>query len=182
MKEPFTLTNYAAVVETLSKVPPSEENIFPHAHHWFESIELLKDPRIPEGWIEKAKALKKFLRESPEREYLCHGDLHFENVLSHGNRFVSIDPKGIIGEIAFEASAFDLFSPEELGNSETLSKIGLDRIQKLSDLLQLKPERLLAWIFLRILLSIQWSLEDRGDPGRMIRIGKLVFPLFENIN
>jgi streptomycin 6-kinase len=175
-----TLNHYATVVKALSQVPCPQLDSFPHVRTWLESIDKINDPRIPTEWIVNAKELKAHLLKNPESEYLCHGDLHFDNVLSHEDRFVSIDPKGMVGEMAFEASAFDLFSPEELENSELNSEIAWERIQCLSQLLQLKPERLLAWIFLRVMLSIQWFVEDRGDPAQMLKMGEKIFPILKN--
>jgi streptomycin 6-kinase len=170
------ISAYAKVVKAIPSAPlPSED--FPHVSAWLESIEKMDDARINPLWIEKAKKLKQALLDSAEREYLCHGDLHFDNVISHADQFVAIDPKGIIGEMAFEASAFDLMTPEEIENPNFDSRILLTRIHQLAAALTLNPERLLGWIFLRVMLSIQWSMEDQGDPSRMIRIGGKVYPL-----
>ncbi len=167
------ISAYAKVVQALSSAPqPSED--FPHVRVWLESIEKLNDPRVDPDWINKAQSLKQILLSSSEPEYLCHGDLHFDNVLSQRNGFMAIDPKGIIGEMAFEASAFDCLSPEEIENPNFDSTLLLRRIDLLAAALKLNPERLLGWIFLRVMLSIQWSIEDQSDPTRMIKIAKKI--------
>ncbi len=172
------ISAYADVVQMLSLIPKPFQD-FPHVRTWLESIEKMNDARIDYAWIEKSQRLRQFLLSSSpsEREYLCHGDLHFDNVISQGDYFVSIDPKGIIGEMAFEASAFDLVSTEEMENPNFDSEILLDRVHQLAAALKLNPERLLGWIFLRIMLSIQWSIEDQGDPSRMIKMGERIYPI-----
>jgi streptomycin 6-kinase len=165
---------YAKVVQSISLQPRPDED-FPHVRTWLEAIDQIHDPRIKHTWIQKAQYLKQSLLSSSEKEYLCHGDLHFDNVISHQDHCVAIDPKGMIGEMAFEASAFDLMSTEEMENPNFDAVILLDRIHQLATLLKLNPERLLGWIFLRIMLSIQWSIEDRGDPSRMIKWGERIF-------
>jgi len=37
---------------------------------------------------------------------VLHGDLHHFNILSSGDRWLAIDPKGIIGEPEFEPAAY----------------------------------------------------------------------------
>ena len=39
-------------------------------------------------------------------KYLLHGDMHYRNILSHGNTFKIIDPHGIIGDPVFDISRF----------------------------------------------------------------------------
>lgn len=54
-----------------------------------------------------ARFLFKQLIESQSSEVLLHGDLHHDNILQDDVRgWVSIDPKGYIGEREFEASNF----------------------------------------------------------------------------
>jgi streptomycin 6-kinase len=176
------ISAYGKVVRAISLVPKPSQDFsqdFPHVRTWLECIEKINDDRINPAWIEKARFLKQYLLSSSqaEQEYLCHGDLHFDNVVSQGDHFLAIDPKGIIGEMAFEASAFDLINTEEIENPNFDSTILLDRIHQLAAALKLNPERLLGWIFLRIMLSIQWSIEDQGDPSRRIKMAEKIYPI-----
>lgn len=57
---------------------------------------------------------------SAENEYFCHGDLHLDNVIYQGKRCLAIGPKGIMGEMAFEAAAFD---PPSEGEKQNLDQI-----------------------------------------------------------
>jgi streptomycin 6-kinase len=58
----------------------------------------------------KYKEIKKTLyydiNNDYSKKYLLHGDLHFSNILSHGNSFKVIDPHGIIGDPLFDISRF----------------------------------------------------------------------------
>jgi streptomycin 6-kinase len=38
-------------------------------------------------------------------EKFLHGGLHQDNILQRGNEWTIIDPKGVVGEIEFEAAA-----------------------------------------------------------------------------
>jgi SAM-dependent methyltransferase len=117
------------------------------------------------------------LLNSAQQEYICHGDLHLENIIQKNKHWLAIDPKGIIGEMAFEAAAFNLLSKEEMQETATIPQKIMDRTLKLSNALGINFERLLSWIFLRVLISAQWFIEDRGDPGEMLLLVAYLYPL-----
>ena len=167
---------YATVVKKLN-VYTQIQQPFTHVSEWCAVIDDMNDPRIPENFILKAKSLRAMLLSTIKDEYLCHGDLHLENIIQHHSEWLSIDPKGIVGEVAFEAAACDLISDEELKEPALLASKLAYRIQLLSNALDLDKNRLIGWIFLRIMLSIQWFIEDKGDPTRMIENAHYIFPL-----
>jgi streptomycin 6-kinase len=167
---------YAQVIQALSNQPLTA-NDFTHVNKWCEAIDRIKDQRINKRLVEKAIELKIFLLSSSEKEYLCHGDLHLENIVQQGEKWLAIDPKGIIGEMAFEAAAFDLVSNDEMQDMETLPEKIIARATQLSSVLNLNYDRLISWIFLRIIISAQWFIEDNGDPDKMLTLAYHLYPL-----
>jgi len=167
---------YAAVVKKLNKQSQIKQP-FKHVREWCTVIDDMNDPRIPQNYIIQAKALRAMLLSTLQDEYLCHGDLHLENIIQHHSDWLAIDPKGIVGEVAFEAAACDLISDEELKEPALVVPKLTYRIQLLSNALDLDKNRLIGWIFLRIMLSIQWFIEDKGDPTRMLENAHYIFPL-----
>ncbi len=151
---------------------------YPHVSEWLKVIEQLSDPRINPEWIRYAKFLKEYLLTTAQESYLCHGDLHLENIIQHGERWLAIDPKGIYGEIAFEAAAYDLLSTQEKQHSERKTLV-LEHVHQLSTSLNLDVHRLISWIFIRIMLSIQWFIEDNGNPEPMIEMAELIYSLIK---
>lgn len=176
-----TIHIYANVVKLLSMHELSDTN-YTHAKEWCHVIDEMHDPRIPTNFIEKAKQLRSFLFNKTPREYLCHGDLHLENIIQQGANWVVIDPKGIIGEMAFEAAAFDLINQDEMKAISTILSKLHDRIKQLSEALEISFDRLLSWIFLRIMISAQWYIEDNGDPNQMLTLASYVYPLLDISN
>jgi len=166
---------YADVAKTLSDHPKPQDTK-PHVSQWCKAIDRITDSRIPRLLIDHAKQLRSNLLNSAKDEYLCHGDLHLDNILQHHNEWVIIDPKGIIGELAFEAAAFDLLSPEELKNKATISEKIIERIKLLSDSLNSSFNRLLSWFFLRAIISAQWHIEDKGDPQQALLFIEYLYP------
>ena len=45
----------------------------------------------------------------------------------------------------------------------------------LADKLQLNPERLAKWVFVRLILSAAWFIEDNGDPYWSITLANHVY-------
>lgn len=151
---------------------------FPHIKEWCDVIDEMNDSRIPRDYIKKAKEIRQWIFATISNEYVCHGDLHLENILQNNNEWLVIDPKGVVGEMAFEASAFDLLNEHEAASRDAINIIK-KRIQLLSDALDIKNYRLSAWIFLRVMLSIQWFIEDKGSPDRMLKMATHVYSLLE---
>jgi streptomycin 6-kinase len=171
-----TINLYAQVVKELA----SSQLIiheYSHVSKWCDVIDQIKHNHIESHFLKLAKQLKSFLLDSSEKEYLCHGDLHLENILQHGKKWLAIDPKGIIGEMTFEAAAFDLISSDEMQNTQSIAQKIIVRVKQISEALNLTYERLLAWIFLRVIISAQWFIEDNGDPSKMLKLADHIYPL-----
>ena len=79
--------------------------------------------------------------------------------------------------MAFEAGAFDLISKEEMKDTETFREKITEKAALLSNALDLDYDRLLYWIFLRVIISVQWFIEDNGDPSFMISLADGLYPL-----
>lgn len=169
-----TIKIYAQVVKALSS-PSLTTNNYTHVSQWCQALDRIEVGKIDKHFVKKAKELRSFLLNSAKQEYLCHGDLHLENIIQHGKKWLAIDPKGIIGEMAFEVAAFDLISKDELKDTATIQEKIVTSATLLSRALDLCYERLLAWMFLRAILAAQWFLEDNGDPSEMLTLATLLF-------
>lgn len=171
-----TINIYATVIRELAnqKQPDTQ---YIHVNMWCKAIDRIDDERIASHLVKKAKDIKEFLLNSAKKEYLCHGDLHLENIIQHKNKWLSIDPKGIISEMAFEAAAFDLIDKSEWTNPKTIQGKIIKRINLLASTLGIDKDRLLAWIFLRVIISAQWFIEDNGNPDEMRNLASYIFTL-----
>ena len=70
----------------------------------FKTLDQKSD--IPGEILSKAKHLRDDLLKSTTKEVLLHGDLHHDNILQNGGSLLVIDPKGFIGDPAFEPAAY----------------------------------------------------------------------------
>ena len=61
---------------------------------------------LPSALVGEAEALFAALLDTAGAPVLLHGDLHHYNILAAGGgRWLAIDPKGVVGEPAFEVVA-----------------------------------------------------------------------------
>ncbi len=164
---------YADLVSEIAS-KPLLDNHYRHVAQWCKTIDRIKKGDIKEDLVAKAIEVRSFLLPCAQPEYLCHGDLHMENVLQHKENWISIDPKGIIGEIAFEASAFNFVKKEEWHCLHSIKNTVISRIHQLANFLQIDGKRLLQWVFLREMISAQWFIEDRGDPTKALKLASLI--------
>ena len=175
-----TIRIYADTINTLlhrSEIPVG----FTHVSYWCKAIDRISDLRINKEYIDLANQLRSFLLSTVHDERVCHGDLHCENVIHYHEQWLAIDPKGIIGEVAFEAAAFDLLSNDELKNADKIPELILSRTKLLSDELHIEQARLLYWIFLRTVISAQWFVEDGGDPSKMLLIAGQLYHVIKSL-
>jgi streptomycin 6-kinase len=132
---------------------------------------------IPQRYLDKAKEVNDYLLKSSGRELVLHGDLHLENILNNGLEWLAIDPKGIIGEIEFEVAAFDLIDNDEIARYKSIANIVNERITMLAAVTGVDESRLTAWIYLRIIMSALWFIEDNGDPAWPLMMAGQVYLL-----
>jgi streptomycin 6-kinase len=74
-----------------------------------------------------------------------------------------IDPKGIIGEKAFEIAPL-LYNPvPELLQQKQVERLILHRMKVIQENTGINYDRMIAWSFVRSILSAIWEVEDGGD-------------------
>jgi streptomycin 6-kinase len=76
---------------------------------------------------------------------------------------VVIDPKGVIGEAAYEVATFIRNPIPELLNYDDTQNIIHNRVTRFAELLELPSQRILDWCFVQAVLSWVWAIEDGCD-------------------
>jgi len=169
---------YSKVVNKIASIPLRESHSYTHIMSWCDILIKEQHEKISKKLSEKAIALDDYLLKTSKNEYLCHGDLHLDNILQSKD-WVAIDPKGVIAEKEFEVAAFNLLTNEEIKKKVNISKKIMVRIHSLSMQFGFVPQRLLAWIYIRSMLSARWSIEDNGSPANKIFIAEQIYPLLK---
>ncbi len=121
---------------------------------------------FPEALLEEAETLYAELSASMAEPMLLHGDLHQDNILSsERNGWLAIDPKGLIGEPAYETGAMlRNFLPELLEMPDP-RRILARRIDQFSEELGFDRARIRGWGLSQAVLAAWWSVEDSDQLG-----------------
>lgn len=151
--------NELASSKTASNELALTESEFPTLNKWLSSL-YSEHKEIPNHLLKKAQKLSEYLLETQENPILLHGDLHQDNILQNVNSWISIDPKGVLGEPCYEVGAFIRNPMPKLIQQSNLSEIMANRFATLSALLDIEKSRLMQWSFVQSILAACWCLED----------------------
>jgi streptomycin 6-kinase len=164
-----TATSIAARVMRRLWRPAPVDHSYPTVARWGEGFKRLR-VRFPDGGpfprplLEQAEALFSELLASSAPPVVLHGDLHHWNILrADRDRWLAIDPKGVVGEPAYEVGAllrnplpYLLERPDPAGTTAR-------RVVQLSEELGFDRERVRCWGLAQAVLSAWWCLEDGVD-------------------
>jgi streptomycin 6-kinase len=118
---------------------------------------------FPKKLVEEAEANYRDLSASMDDPVLLHGDFHHWNIMTAQRQpWLAIDPKGVIGEPAYEIAPFLLNPLGWLQKQPDPARITARRIDIFADHLSLDRTRIIRWAIYQSVLSAWWSLEDQG--------------------
>ena len=117
---------------------------------------------MPERLVEEAESLFADLLATEGGLLLLHGDLHQKNILSARREpWLAIDPKGVVGEAAYDTAAL-LHNPVEALGVPDPKRLTERRLDVLAGEPGLDRDRIRAWAFAQAVLAAYWALEDGG--------------------
>jgi streptomycin 6-kinase len=116
---------------------------------------------IPLRLFEEAESLFRELNDSAAEPVLLHGDLHQGNVIAASREpWLSIDPKGVVGEPAYEVGALLRNPVGRILSWTNLARVMERRVRQLSDELGFERVRVRGWGVSQAILAAVWSCED----------------------
>jgi len=128
---------------------------------WFKKLEPAA-ARFGGLFVESNKIANKLLADQRDIVAL-HGDIHHGNVLDFGGRgWLAIDPKGLIGDPAYE-TANVFINPERGDHIAADPRRVAARADILAERLGYPRKRILGWAAAHAALSACWDLAD-GKP------------------
>lgn len=156
------------IIKQLPKSAPPEIK-FATLQDWFKGFERLKKKfngtagPLPEKMVREGQELYQYLIDTSTEQFLLHGDLHHDNILSATRQeWLAIDPDAVVGERAHETAAM-LRNPQPyLSNATNLKAILSRRIAIMSEELGIERERIRQWGIAQNVLSAIWKIEDGG--------------------
>ncbi len=148
----------AQVIRQLHSIPhdPPRDDLV-KLEHWFGELfsTAAADRRAStESIYVRGAALAERLLSAPQEVRVLHGDLHHRNIRQSARGWLSFDPKGVVGERAYDC-ANTLCNPvmPELVHNETRL---LTNAAILADALALDPARVLAFTYAYACLNASW--------------------------
>jgi hypothetical protein len=131
----------------LSEILLSEKQALALAAQFREVCAKLptKDLMPVETYFENPNGIEKHLLETTTEYVALHGDLHHENILLSHRGWLLIDPKGLVGDPAFEAAAFIRNPYPGLANEPNLEQLLANRIHFFANEWNCDPWRVWAW-------------------------------------
>lgn len=170
-KEQESIKIACGVMKKLHQANIPVAHNFPHIRDWLAALD--KDWPIPDEYLQKARKLRDQMLQTSETDVLLHGDLHHDNILQNGEDWLVIDPKGVIGEPAYEVAAFIRNPIRELLTHADATTIIHNRVIRFAELSELPPQRILDWCFVESVLSWIWNIQDNLDTEYFIKLTKI---------
>jgi streptomycin 6-kinase len=155
----------AAIMRRLWRTVPADY-VFVTVQDWFEGFGRLRQEfaggsgPFPAKLVDTAEGLYAELQASMDTPVLLHGDLHHFNILAAEREpWLAIDPKGVVGEAAYDTGAL-LRNP--VADIYNYPQVLARRIAILAEDLELDRQRITGWGVAQAVLSAWWSYEDHG--------------------
>ncbi len=156
----------ANVMRQLWRPVPADHN-FPRVANWAKGLEGLRAKfdggtgPFSSKLVEQAETLYRELLTSAAEPVLLHGDLHHFNILTAEREpWLTIDPKGVVGEPAYEIGALLRNPTPELVQDR---RVQARRVDLLASELGVDRQRILGWGVAQAVLCAWW---DYGENSR----------------
>ena len=128
--------------------------------HWFEALQPAADSYG--GILRVSATLASKLLAAPRDIGPLHGDIHHGNILNFGVRgWLAIDPKGLLGERAFDYA--NMFSSPNITVAKSTGRLAR-QLALVASTSGLEAQRLLAWVVAWSGLSAVFLLYDGLSP------------------
>jgi streptomycin 6-kinase len=157
----------AGVMRALWRPPPAAHP-YPSVREWGRRS---LDP------ASRASGVFAELCDSMDAAVVLHGDLHHFNLLRAGDDgWLAIDPKGVVGEPAYETGALLRNPKPALLALPDAARVLHRRAALLAEALDFDLDRVLGWAYAQAVLSAAWSVEDGEDPAFALAVADLLEP------
>jgi streptomycin 6-kinase len=162
-------TSTAATVMSQLWRPVPPQHPFKSVQDWGKGFLRLRqhynggNGPFPPALLAEAETLYAELSASMSAPMLLHGDLHHDNILAATRHpWLAIDPKGLIGEPAYETGALLRNPLPQLLHEPQPQRILAHRIDQLAEELHFDRARIRNWAVAQAVLSTWWGIEDSG--------------------
>lgn len=163
-------TSIAASVMKQLWCPVPADHPFPTVNDWGRGFKRLQqffnggNGPFPRRLLEEAETLFAELSASMAEPVLLHGDLHHDNILAAQREpWLAIDPKGLVGEPAYETGSWLRNWLPDLIQQPQPGRILARRVDQFAAELGFDRARIRGWGLSQAVLSEWWTIEDFGE-------------------
>ena len=158
--EAMTRTGAARLLD-FWREPERDDDLIP-LERWARELlehDPVRHPQLPANLLAIGGEIARELLLAPTSRTLLHGDLHHQNILRRGDdEWVTIDPKGLIGERGYDIATW-MMNPWGILLQDDYVEIGNRRLDIFAEVLGEDRDRLAKWAVFHAALSLCWSLE-----------------------
>lgn len=163
-------TEAAAALMLRLRRPVPPDHLFPLVEEWAGGLRDLRrrfggaTGPLPARLVRHAEALFAELLPSMDAPVLLHGDLHHANILAAQREpWLAVDPKGVVGEPAYEVGALLRNPHPQLLSRPRPDRVLARRLDQLVEMLGFDRGRMRDWAVAQAVLAAWWDLEDKGQ-------------------
>jgi streptomycin 6-kinase len=156
-----------SVMRALWRLPPASA-AFPSMANWLENVATIAQ-LLPKqyDWLDAGIELgRDLIAAQAAGTILLHGDMHHSNVLSSGDNWLCIDPKGVCGEPAWEIGPYLHNNLPTAEGEASWRRIIRRRADQFAEELALDRQRVYTCAAVYAVISSAWSLEEGYGPER----------------
>jgi streptomycin 6-kinase len=160
-------------------VPPGDWKTVPYMAGAWDRYRKGEPHPLLTPCVDRAETMYLDLCRRSSEQVLLHGDLHHMNILKDARGWLIIDPKGVVGDPAYEV-AMALHNPVPHFEMMAEPKVMARRVRIFSDRLKISEERVLQWCFAVDILCHLWTVEDHMDTSdfpRSLRVADTALKL-----
>ncbi len=148
---------------------------------WFEALFQTGPDSWPLGsreLVARAIDIARDLFDGDLPAQPLHGDIHHDNILRSGDTWVAIDPKGLVGDPAYDYA--NSFQNPERAEALVVNAVRIGRhARAISERTGISRTRLLAWAVAHTALSGAWHIQDGNRASHQASMMALLVPAYE---
>ena len=152
------------MLESIRRAKPEQNEDFIELDDWFDGLRRAEGSAFPRHHAVKALEFYNELSRDTKNIGLLHGDFHHENILSATReKFLVIDPKGIIGHIGYDIAVFLNNYIYWLDRDTRLESLAHEAVARFAEAFELDREVVRKWAYCQLILSWWWMSDEMPD-------------------
>ncbi len=162
--EDGALNIFPSMIERTLRDVPENADEFMFLHDWFSGLESAERSVFPKIYAEKALRFYEELSGKGTKDYLLHGDLHHENILSAKREpYLAIDPKGLIGPLGYEVSVFLNNHLWEIDEEPDAKKRLFRAVDLYAEAFGMTALDIRKWAYCQNVLGTWWAFDEMKE-------------------